>query len=432
MIDLLRVGSVAIVLVMHWLTPVFTLTDGKISLEIMPSGRAAWVMSWLIQVMPVIFLAGGVANTTVVAAMRRRGRRYSDYLAVRGARLVLPVTALVGVVAAVSTTAAALGFVDLAEAISMGAAKPLWFLAVYLLVVALAPAMVAAQRRFGLAVLLVLAAASVVVDAIRFSGVESIATLNLVFVWLFAHQLGVAYAMGTSRGVRTRTLVGLVAGAAVTCVVMVTVGPYPPAMIGLRDVPVSNLAPPTAALVVLAVGQFAVITLLSRRFGPALATPRWRRFLDVANAPVMTVYLWHLPAMIVLIGIALSAPDVLLPRLGAGWWLTRPLWLAGCVLILIVLVRVWHRVETITLPAVPAAVPTRAKPAMVVAGAVLATIAICQVWQHGALLIGSGSAPRIAAVLGLGLSVVLLALGQRSSVVRAAGASSDDRAPVPG
>jgi hypothetical protein len=409
LIDLLRVGSMVIVLLMHWLTPAITLAEGKISMVIVPSGPVAWVVTWLIQVMPVFFIAGGVANTAVVTEMRRNGRPYADYLSVRAGRLAVPAAALVAVVAVVSTAAAALGFVGIGEAISLGAAKPLWFLAVYLFVVAVAPVMVAAQRRLGVAVLVALAVAAVVVDAYRFSGVDSVAALNLVFVWLFAHQLGIAYATGMFAALRTRTLLGLVAGAALTCVVMVTAGPYPSVMIGVGDEPVSNLAPPTAALVVLAVAQCAVIVWLSRRFGRSLATPRWRHFLNAANRPLMTIYLWHLPAMIVLVGLALPVGGVMLPEPGAGWWLTRPVWLAGCVLILLVLVRVWHRLERLDLPALPATVPTRIRPPMAVVGAGLATLGVYGIWQHGMLLTGPGSAARITSMFALALALVLLA-----------------------
>jgi Acyltransferase family len=409
LIDLVRAGSIAIVLLMHWLAPAITFAEGKISMVIVPGGPAVWVATWFIQVMPVIFIAGGVANTAVITEMRLRCRPYAEYLSIRARRLAVPVAALVGVVAVVSTAAAAAGFVGLGEAISQGAAKPLWFLAVYLFVVAFAPAMVAAQRRFGVAVLLALAVAAVVVDAYRFAGNDSIAALNLAFVWLFAHQLGIAYATGMFAAVRTPTLVGLVASAALTCVLMVTAGPYPPVTIGVSDAPLANLVPPTAAMVALAVGQCAVIVWLSRRFGRALATPGWRRFLAAANRPLMTIYLWHLPAMMVLVGLALPAADVLLPQPGAGWWLTRPIWLAGCALILLVLVRVWHRFERLDLPALPASLPTRIRPPLALFGAGLATVGVYGIWQHGMLLTGPGSAIRTASVLALALALVLLA-----------------------
>ncbi|WP_433220766.1 acyltransferase family protein [Dactylosporangium sp. CS-047395] len=380
-IDLLRVLAMGVVLGMHWLTPLITAPGGQIRVEILPSGPAAWIASWCIQVMPVIFLAGGVANTAVAGAYRGR---FAQYLAVRGARLVVPAVVLVGVVALVASAAGGLGHPQIGRAVSLSAMKPLWFLAVYLGVLALAPAMVAAQRRFGWGVPAALAAAALGVDAVRFAGHEWAAVLNYAFVWLFAHQLGIAYALGAVRSARPGTLAAAGIGAVATCVGMVALGPYPPSMIGLSDVPVSNLAPPTGALVALAVAQFAAITWLGRRFGGALRTERWRRTLDEANKPLMTIYLWHLPAMVLLVGAGLVAPALLLPESGPQWWLVRPLWLVGCVAILVGLVRVFHRFESVRLPALG----THARPATALAGIALAAAGIAWAWQHGAALDG--------------------------------------------
>ncbi|WP_433062702.1 acyltransferase family protein [Dactylosporangium sp. CS-033363] len=395
-IDLLRVLSMGVVLGMHWLTPLITAPGGQIRVEILPSGPFAWIASWCIQVMPVIFLAGGVANTAVAGAYRGR---YAQYLAVRGARLVAPAVVLVGVVALMASAAGGLGHPSIGRAVSLSAMKPLWFLAVYLGVLALAPAMVAAQRRFGWGVPAALAAAALGVDAVRFAGHEWAAVLNYAFVWLFAHQLGIAYALGAVRSARPGTLAAVGLGGVAACVGMVALGPYPPSMIGLSDVPVSNLAPPTGALVALAVAQLAAITWLGRRFGPALRTERRRRMLDEAGKPLMTVYLWHLPAMVLLVGAGLVAP-ALLPEAGPQWWLVRPLWLVGCVAILVGLVRVFHRFESVRLPALG----TRARPATALAGVALAAACIAWAWQHGAALDGG--------LVGLVCSLGLLAYAQ--------------------
>ena len=52
----------------------------------------------------------------------------------------------------------------------------------------------------------------------------------------------------------------------------------------------------------------------------------------------MLIYLWHVPAMTVMIGIGLMAPDLLLPRSLEGWAMVRPVWfvLSGAMLALMV------------------------------------------------------------------------------------------------
>ena len=62
--------------------------------------------------------------------------------------------------------------------------QPLWFLGVYVVVVALAPVMVRLHRRFRLWVPATLAAAAAAVDAVRLAaGIHQVDYLNLLVVW---------------------------------------------------------------------------------------------------------------------------------------------------------------------------------------------------------------------------------------------------------
>src|SRR5205085_11014032 len=121
-------------------------------------------------------------------------------------------------------------------------AQPLWFVGVYLGVVALAPAMLALHRRSGRFAPLVpvaLGAAAVAVDVARFGfGVPFVGFANVAFVWLAVHQVGFLYADGRLRGwVGPAMAVG---GLAAT-VALTTVGGYPVSMVGVPGEPVSNM-----------------------------------------------------------------------------------------------------------------------------------------------------------------------------------------------
>ena len=114
-------------------------------------------------------------------------------------------------------------------------AMHLWFLSVYLMVVALTPIAVAAHRRWGLAVPAGLAACVVVVDAVGIgTGHPEIRMVNYFFCWAAIYQLGIAWHGGL---LRNRALVTMAAAAAVALPLLVTWGPYPIAMIGVRRVP---------------------------------------------------------------------------------------------------------------------------------------------------------------------------------------------------
>ncbi len=90
---------------------------------------------------------------------------------------------------------------------SQVALVPVWFLAVYILVVALVPLTHAAWRRWGFASVVAPVIAAVLVDLGTFAaGIGWIGWLNYVFVWLTVHQLGYAWHDGRLAGVKVGAL----------------------------------------------------------------------------------------------------------------------------------------------------------------------------------------------------------------------------------
>ena len=64
--------------------------------------------------------------------------------------------------------------------------SPLWFVAVYLLLVCLMPLTVWLHRRYDLLVLVVMAGLAVIVDILRFRvDIPGIEWINMIFVWGF-------------------------------------------------------------------------------------------------------------------------------------------------------------------------------------------------------------------------------------------------------
>jgi peptidoglycan/LPS O-acetylase OafA/YrhL len=110
-------------------------------------------------------------------------------------------------------------------------------------------------------------------------------------------------------------------------VALTATGLYPPSMVGVPGEE-SNMSPPTVCIVALTVWQVALLMLTRRRVSAWLArrTP-WVAVIAVGSM-AMTVYLWHITAMVALYGLMLAA-DGPLPAPGTGWWwATRPVWLA--------------------------------------------------------------------------------------------------------
>jgi hypothetical protein len=335
-IDAVRAGSLFVVVLGHWLMATVVIKDGRLSGEnALTSIPALQLATWLLQVMPLFFIAGGFSNITVWRSLRRRGAGYSEFLQGRLVRLLRPTLVFVAFWHLALPLAAALGLSqDRVDLIGLLLGQPLWFLGVYVAMTALAPAMASWHEVSPRAALATLATCAVVVDWFRMGlGMESVGDLNLAVVWLFAQQLGFAYADGYFARLSPRTLWATVAGAFATLATLTSLGPYPVSMVGMPG-EISNMTPPTICLLVLAIAQTAIALLVRDRVSRWLQRPAcWAAVVRFASM-AMTVYLWHLSLLVVAF-FALVALGIDLPAAGSGlWWVTRPLWLLGLAMIL--------------------------------------------------------------------------------------------------
>ncbi|MBQ0905385.1 acyltransferase [Micromonospora sp. U21] len=371
-VDLLRALAITMVVLGHWgVTVIERDAAGR------PTGHSAlgdlpWAypLTWVAQVMPVFFLVGGYANAASLTRLRARGGDAAGWLVDRSARLVRPTSVLVLVLSAAAAVARLLGAdpTRIREVVWF-ATIPLWFLVAYLAVVALTPPMYALHRRFGLAVPLALVGLVGLGDLGRLTGSEELSYGNYLFGWLAVHQLGFAWhdtrsappgvadAAGPSApdrpGVRRRRLptsrrAGVVfLAAGLTALPLLTVlGPWPVSMLHVPGERLDNAAPPSLALLAVAAAQLGLILLLRgpaerllRRTGP------WQLVIGV-NLVVLTVFLWHLTAAILLIGLLDATGTLPTPEVGtAAWWAWRVPWLLLLAVVLAVLVAIFGPVE---------------------------------------------------------------------------------------
>jgi peptidoglycan/LPS O-acetylase OafA/YrhL len=324
-VDLGRAGALVAVVLLHALmVGVSTGPAGPVLVNAMEAWPGFAALSWLVQVMPLFFLLGGFSSFTQWTRMRDRGAGYGDYLATRLRRLFVPG------VAAFAATAVLLSAVNLsgapADIVAVAGfriGQPLWFLGVYVLCTVAVPPMVALHVRAPVVGLAAPAALAVAVDVVRgATGVPALGYANLVFVWLAVQQLGFWFASGRfDRLSRGRLMLVAVSAACVLAVVCST-GAWSFDML-------ANLNPPTPALMVLAVVQLAGFLLLAPALRRVAARPVARVSVDWISARAMTVYLWHMPAVIALAGALLLSGVPLPVPLSADWWLSRPLWFAS-------------------------------------------------------------------------------------------------------
>ena len=347
-VDFLRAAAITVVVLGHWLMAAPTVERRQFTLSDMlhVSPWTQW-LTWGFQVMPVFFLVGGWVNATSWESARRKGRGYADWLCHRLQRLIRPLIPFVLIWAGLAVAAPALGFDEaLVRSGSRIAFVPTWFLAVYVLVVVLAPPMYGLWRRWELAGFWLLVGGAAAVDAVHAAtGLEPVAWLNYAFVWLAIHQLGFAWRSGELTGTGRR--VALFVGGIGTLVLLVGVASYPISMVTVPGEPAANANPPTLALLALGATQAGLILFLEAPARRWLRRPApWNAVAGV-NGVILTVYLWHASVMIALVALA-GWPG------GAGlgfqpgtalWWATRPAWILALLVGLLLFVAAFGWVE---------------------------------------------------------------------------------------
>ena len=327
-VDFYRVSGVVLIVLGHWLAGSVTYHDGYFGRQ-NPLVDQPWTqwLTWPFQAVPTFFLVAGYAGA--VSWTHRRdtdGVSRQTWLRHRLARVLGPTTVYVGLVSAVVVV---VGLRHVAgstlEYAGWAVAMHLWFLAVYLVVVSLTPAALAAQRRWGLLVPAVLAVGVVVVDAVGLGGhLPHLRVLNYLLCWGAVYQLGIAWHEGALAG---RKPVLLAVGSAVALALLILLGPYPVSMIGVPGQTVQNADPPSTAMLAFACAQAGLVMALAPALNRALRAGFVQRMLTRANANVMALYLWHMiPVVIVAI---VGYPAGLLPQPIEGtveWWLARLEW----------------------------------------------------------------------------------------------------------
>jgi hypothetical protein len=336
----------------HWLAAsIWLQPDGEIallnSLEWIP--YSGWV-TWVVQVMPIFFLAGGYANARGLRKVIAGEELRRDWITARARRLFTPVIPLLIVWVALITAMRTFAPPEVVYAGAMSATVPLWFLAVYITLTAMAPLTHAWWRRFGPVTILVPAVAAVGVDVARFGfEVPGVAWVNFLFVWAAVHQIGYWWAARDEAGGVAARTGWTMAGAVLAALIAVTwAGWYPVAMVGVPGAGVTNMTPPTFAIAMLGIIQLGIILGTQPAVRRLTARVRaWHAVVAVSGV-IMTLYLWHLSAMSLVAAAGLFTFDGAIFKIEPGtgvWWITRPVWLVVLAAVALVLVALFARFE---------------------------------------------------------------------------------------
>jgi hypothetical protein len=384
-VDFLRAVSICAVVFGHWLvaTAYRTAEGFEIGnvLSIQPPTR--W-LTWVFQVMPVFFMVGGFANGVSWGSAVARGRSYREWLGSRMQRLVGPMVPLILFWGAASTLAFAFG--ESVAVIRNGtqmALIPLWFLAVYVIVVALTPLAHGLWRRFGIWSFAGLAAAAVAVDlAVFAAGLGFVGWSNYLFVWLAVHQLGFAWRDPVLAGTGRRLAMAVVGLAALLW--MTRLGPYPLSLVGVPGEPLSNTTPPKLPLLALALFHGGLLLSLERPMRRWLERTRPWAATILVNGMIMTIYLWHLTPAVLLLGVGFwTGWGFQTPPGTPGWWAVRAIWIPSLVVALLPLLMLFNRFERPT-----SGSRRELGTGRLVAGAILVTAGLAYLALDGVHLLG--------------------------------------------
>jgi fucose 4-O-acetylase-like acetyltransferase len=418
LVDLVRAASIVVVVLGHWtmaaLEPVGA--DGLAVRNVLEVTTWARPATWLLQVMPMFFLAAGFTNAL---ALRRHWADGAAIVTGRVTRVLTPTVVFVAVWLGLAWVLQAAGLPDgLVDAAGSAAAMPLWFLAVYLLLALLAPLQYAAHRRSPWLLTVVLPPVAFALDRLQGTAWEGLALVNYVVVFGFCQELGFLHAEGRLAPLPRWAWAATGAGATGVLVLLTGPGPYPVSMIGLPGDEVSNMLPPSVCVAVVAVLQLCGLMVLRPGLTRWLERPGpWRATVAV-NGVVMTVFLWHITGYVLAAGAAHLA-GVPMPAVGsARWWAEKPLWLVAAAVVTAGLVAAFRWAEQ-PRPA-PRRVLAPAALASALAGVAGLTMVACAGFSDpftrgGVALAGVTFAPATGAVL------VVVALGLARLAARAPG-----------
>ena len=419
--DFYRVVGVLIVVIGHWLVSVVTYDDGGFGndypLDVLPWTQ--W-LTLVFQVVPVFFLVGGYSSAASLTRWRTEGGGRLDWVRLRLGAILGPATAYVVMVLAVIGVLSVVGVGR--SPLSFGGwavAMHLWFIPVYLVVLALTPVAVAAHARWGLLVPAGLAAAVLAVDVTaRRAELPAVGLTNYVLCWAAVYQLGICWRAGALRG---RLALALSAGAALVVAALLGFRWYPISMVGAPGAQEQNNFPPNIALLAFATAQAGLLVAAAPAVTAWLRRSRWRGPLEAINGHVMAVYLWQMiPVVIVAL---VGYPSGLLPQPDTGtgaWWLFRVVWLLILSVVLAVeLALLWlaRSVFDRALPTIGTPLPQWTAPVLLSVGAGIAVLALARFAVYG--FAPGGQFPiGYAALYVAAVALLSLTVGRRAGVLR--------------
>ncbi|WP_445166610.1 acyltransferase family protein [Mycolicibacterium sp. Dal123E01] len=293
-IDVIRNGSLLGVVLGHTVMATSIIADGVLHWDnLLTTSSAFQAATWIFQIMPLFFFAGAAASM----ASWRADANWGQWLMRRCTRLFRPVFYYLTFWAVALTVLRHVLPPHVHDPVAGVSTQLLWFLGAYVLMLAAMPllARITTTHRLviGIAAIYLAVAA---VDAVRLTvpGSQALGYVNLM-AWLIPGMFGVAYRRGLLRPAATvPAALAMLAGN----VALVAFGPYSLSLVGIEGQRLTNMAPPSLLLAGHAIMMCCLIIAAIPAIERWAQRPRVWWLTAIGNSGAMTLYLWHMPALL--------------------------------------------------------------------------------------------------------------------------------------
>lgn len=295
-IDVIRIAALTGVVIGHTVMATSMIRDEVFIWDnLLTTSVVFQALTWVFQIMPLFFFAGAAA----CVESWQPGAGWGGWLMKRCTRLFRPVFYYVAFWVVTLLVLHRVLPVHVYEPIAGISIQLLWFLGAYVLMLAAVPLLYRITTTAQLAAAVAGVYTTVmVVDVIRLHlpALAPLGYLNMA-AWVIPGLFGVAYRRRMIDGAAALKLGLLMLGANLA---LLWFGPYELSLVGIEGQRLANMTPPSLLLA----GHAIMMCAFAIAAAPAIARwaqrPRVWWLTVIGNSGAMTLYLWHMPALLLM------------------------------------------------------------------------------------------------------------------------------------
>ncbi len=299
-IDAIRAYGLVIVVAGHYLMGIVQWNRNVPHLgNTLSSSLYLQAITWIFQVMPLFFIAGGAANFISWKSAIAKQTSYAVWLWKRAHRLLSPALLYLLVMIALGALITPNTNREMGRVLLNISTQLLWFLGVYIVITAITPFTVRLYENLQIQSIFIWLGLIAFCDFAHLADTTfaPISLFNFIFVWAMVSQLGYAF----EKNLVSKSVAAVAVGTALLAEIgLVAIFPYPISLVGMPTDTVSNMAPPTLVLALHSIVIWGLLSLMKNQINSFCQRARVWKIVVGANMAAMTIYLWHIPVIMFL------------------------------------------------------------------------------------------------------------------------------------